>query len=152
MILNTKRCEMLDLYIYIHIYTYTSSTPKVSTSKVYSRVTHDVKGLWIWNNKWGKPTTSYNWGSWGADRTSHFWHHMSPSPVVIMWKVVGQHLILNIIPNNFTVGIRREVCCCEWGMSWRNNRLKFKTSNKTTERFYGIYPQTNEGKPKDCNM
>ena len=37
-----------------------------------------------------------------ANHTNHFWHHLSASLSVIVWKVAGQHLFLNIIPNNFT--------------------------------------------------
>ena len=48
---------------------------------------------------------------WGADHTGQYWHHPSASPAVIMWKVVGQHLFLNIVPNNFTARTEREVWC-----------------------------------------
>ena len=37
--------------------------------------------------------------------------HPSSSPVVIVWKVVGQHLFLIIILNNFTAGTKRKVWC-----------------------------------------
>ena len=61
---------------------------------------------------------------WEADHTSHFWHHPPTSPAVIMWKVVGQHLFLNIIPNNFTAGAGRK-SWCDWGM-----RLHVLTSSE----------------------
>ena len=47
----------------------------------------------------------------GVDHTDHFWHHPSASPAVIVWKMVGQHLFLNIIPNNFTGGTGPKVWC-----------------------------------------
>ena len=31
-------------------------------------------------------------------------HHLSSSPAVMMWKVVGQYLFLNILPRSFTLG------------------------------------------------
>ena len=34
----------------------------------------------------------------------HCWHHLSTSPTVIAWKVVGQHLLLDIILRDFMVG------------------------------------------------
>ena len=48
---------------------------------------------------------------WGVEHTNHLWHHPSTSLAVIMWKVMGQHLFLDIIPNNFTVGTGRKVWC-----------------------------------------
>ena len=51
----------------------------------------------------------------GVDRTGQFRHHPLASPAVIVWKVVGQHLFLNIIPSNFTAGTGRKVWC-DWGM------------------------------------
>ena len=47
----------------------------------------------------------------GVDHTGQLRHHPSTSSAVIVWKVVGQHLILNIIPNNFTVGTKQRVWC-----------------------------------------
>ena len=46
---------------------------------------------------------------WRADHTGHIWHHPSASLAVIMWKVVDQHVFMNIIPNNFTFGTRTEI-------------------------------------------
>ena len=43
-------------------------------------------------------------GGWGADHTDHFWHHPLTPPAVVVWKAVSQHLFLNIIPSNLTVG------------------------------------------------
>ena len=48
---------------------------------------------------------------WGADHTGQFRHHPSASPAVIVRKVVGHHLFLNIIPSNFTTRIERKVWC-----------------------------------------
>jgi hypothetical protein len=42
--------------------------------------------------------------SWGVEHTGEFRHHMSASPIVIEWKVVAQHLFLNIFLSNFTTG------------------------------------------------
>ena len=46
-----------------------------------------------------------------ADHTGQFRHHPSASPAVIVRKVVGHHLFLNIIPNNFTARTERKVWC-----------------------------------------
>ena len=54
---------------------------------------------------------------WGADHTDHLWHHLSASLVVIMWNVVGHHLFMNIIPNNFMDETRRKV---RWGRDMRD--------------------------------
>ena len=56
------------------------------------------------------------WEAWVVDHTGRFRHHPSASPVVIVWKVVGQHLFLNIIPSNFTAETGRKVWC-DQGMS-----------------------------------
>ena len=56
---------------------------------------------------------------WGADHIGKFLHHPSVSTLIIVWKVVGQHLFMNIIPNNFTVGTERKVWC-DQGMSLRS--------------------------------
>ena len=48
---------------------------------------------------------------WGADHTRQFRHHPSASPAVIVRKVVGHHLFLNVIPNNFTAKTERKVWC-----------------------------------------
>jgi hypothetical protein len=72
---------------------------------------------------------SYKWISWGIDHTDRFWHHPLTSPAVILWKVVGQDLFFNIIPNNFTIGTDRRVWC-DRGMSLRNNWLKLETSGE----------------------
>jgi hypothetical protein len=37
------------------------------------------------------------------------WQHPSSSLVEIVWKVMGQHLFLNLIPNNFTTRTGRKV-------------------------------------------
>ena len=42
----------------------------------------------------------YKWPVW---LTPQLWYHPLASPNVIEWKVVGQHLFLNIIPNNLMV-------------------------------------------------
>ena len=47
----------------------------------------------------------------GTDHTGHFRHHPLASLVVIVWKLVGQRLFLNIIPNNFLARTRRIVWC-----------------------------------------
>jgi hypothetical protein len=52
----------------------------------------------------------------GVDNTNHFWHLLSSSPIVIVWKMMGPHLILYIILNGFTVGTWSKVWC-DWGMS-----------------------------------
>ena len=48
---------------------------------------------------------------WGANHTSQFQHHLSKSPSVIVRKVVGHHLFLNITPINFTARTKRKVWC-----------------------------------------
>ena len=81
----------------------------------------------------GRMTISYRWNGWGADHTGQFWHHPSASPTLIVWKVVGQHLFLNIIPTNFMARTKQK-SWCDWGMSLRNNRLR-----NITNHFRGIY-------------
>ena len=56
------------------------------------------------------------WGSWGVDHTGQFRQHPSASLVVIVWKVVCQHLFLNMIPNNFMARTGWKVWC-DWGMN-----------------------------------
>ena len=51
---------------------------------------------------------------WGADHTSHFWHRSSALLAGTVWKVVGQHLIFSIFPNNFTVGTKSLVWLGAW--------------------------------------
>jgi hypothetical protein len=53
---------------------------------------------------------------WGADHTGQFYHHPPATAAVIMWKVVGQLLFLNIIPSNFTARTGWKVWC-DRGMS-----------------------------------
>ena len=43
--------------------------------------------------------------------------HPSAFLAVIVWKVMGQHLFLNIIPNNFTVRTAQKVWC-DRSMNW----------------------------------
>jgi hypothetical protein len=64
---------------------------------------------------------------WGVDYIGYFWHPPLASPVVIMWKVVSRHLFLNIIPNNFMVGIG--------GKRWCDPRTKAQ-SHQTGSAFY----------------
>ena len=46
-----------------------------------------------------------------ADHTGQFRRHSLASPAVIVRKVVGHHLFLNIIPNNFTARTERKIWC-----------------------------------------
>ena len=62
-----------------------------------------------------RPCSRATW-HWGADHIGHFRHHPSASSTLIVWKVMGRHSFLNIISNNFTVGIGRKLWC-DWGMS-----------------------------------
>ena len=55
----------------------------------------------------GCPPPSLSW----ADHTMQFRHHPSASPALIVRKVVGHHLFLNIIPNNFTAWTEWKVWC-----------------------------------------
>ena len=48
---------------------------------------------------------------WGVDHTSQYRYHPLASHTVIVWKVVDQRLILNIISNNNTVEIERIDWC-----------------------------------------
>ena len=65
----------------------------------------------------------------GTDHTGHFRHHPLASLVVIVWKLVGQRLFLNIIPNNFLARTRRIVWCelidppplCHLQTTWETN-------------------------------
>ena len=72
--------------------------------------------------KWGSQCLTYAYEfhelGWGADHINQSRHYLSASPVVIVWTVVGQHLFLNLIPNNFIVGTRQK-CWCDHGTSLR---------------------------------
>ena len=61
-------------------------------------------------NAWCQRVTLVHLG-WGIDHTSHFWDHPLGSPVVIVWKVVDQHLFMNIITSNFTARTIRKFWC-----------------------------------------
>ena len=69
------------------------------------------------SNEWGERIAIYKWIGWvwGADHTNQFRHHPSAYLVVTMWKVVGQHLFLNIIPNNL-MPWTGEKALCDRGM------------------------------------
>ena len=55
-------------------------------------------------------------GEWRVHHIRQLRHHSSASPAVIVRKVVGYNLFLNIIPNNFTARTERKVWC-DQGMS-----------------------------------
>ena len=69
-----------------------------------------LPGIMLRNRCW--PTTFYTitvgdanawcrkWLVWLAPDS---WHHPLTSLIVIVWKVLGEHLFLNIIPGNFMV-------------------------------------------------
>ena len=59
---------------------------------------------------------------WGADHTRQFRHHPSASPAVIVRKVVGHRLFLNIIRSNSTARTERKVWC-DRGMSFLSTRV-----------------------------
>ena len=48
---------------------------------------------------------------WGVDHSDRFKHHPSASPAIIVWKLVDQHLFLNLIPINFMAGTWQKVWC-----------------------------------------
>ena len=50
-------------------------------------------------------------GDWGANPTGQFRHHPSASMVVLVRKMVGHQLFLNIIPNNFMATTEWKVWC-----------------------------------------
>ena len=60
--------------------------------------------------------SSFMWDGWGVDHTGQFWHHMSASLDIIVWKAVDQCLCLNRIPNNFMVRTIRNFWCDQLGM------------------------------------
>ena len=66
--------------------------------------------------------------SWEVDHTSQFRHHSSASLTVIMWKVVDQHLFINIIPDNVTAGTGRKVWCDRGIMKWDEVELELGRS------------------------
>ena len=54
-------------------------------------------------------------------------HYILASLDVIVSKAVGQHLLMNIIPNNFTVNTRQKISC-DWGMRiWSHRPVSFQT-------------------------
>ena len=68
----------------------------------------------------------------GLITPARFLHHPSASPAVTMWKVVGQHLFLNIIPNDFIARTGWKVCCDRVLSRWRK-------STETYCIFYSFY-------------
>ena len=64
------------------------------------------------------PIDKFWWLShFGNHVEGQFRHHPSASPAVIVRKVVGHHLFLNIIPINFTARTEWKVWC-DQGMRW----------------------------------
>ena len=79
----------------------------------------------------GERTVGFTWPGWGVDHTGgQFWHHPSAFLVGTVWKMVGQHLFMHVVPVNVTAGTGRKVWC-DRGMGLRNNQLKFTTSWKS---------------------
>ena len=64
------------------------------------------------------------WCDWGMRGWSHrpVWHHPLTSPVVTMWKVMGQHPFLNTVPNNFTTTGTKQKVWCDPGMRGWSHR------------------------------
>ena len=62
------------------------------------------------------PKVDEHIGAWEAYRIDRFIQCSLTSPAVIVWKVVDQHLFLNTIPNNFTIGIGQK-CWCDRAVS-----------------------------------
>jgi hypothetical protein len=79
----------------------------------------------IWAPHWRTPTLR------GVDHTIHFWHHMPTSLAVIVWKVVGQHLFMYIVSNNFMVGIGREVWCDRNMRGWSHQPIQIPSINNS---------------------
>ena len=52
-----------------------------------------------------------DWGMWDWSHQQVRTPSIGISGYVIVWKVVGQHLFMNINPNNFTTGTRRGIWC-----------------------------------------
>ena len=113
-----NKCHLLHARVLLHI---------ESTS--YSNITLHIRGI-----QWHLQSENYNgWKhsgkhvGWGVDHTGQFRHHTLTSPAVIVWKVVDQHLFLNIIPINFMAGTGRKVwcdrdmrACLKWIPCWKS--------------------------------
>ena len=86
----------------------------VGFTTFHTITTGDANGWCRWWPVWSAP-------QWiivgGVDHTRHYWHHLSASLIVIVWKVLGRYLFPNIIPNNFMVGTGWEVWC-DRAMRW----------------------------------
>ena len=78
-------------------------------------------------------TVRHIWTGWGVVHTGQFWHHPSTSPTVIIWKVVGQHLFLNMILKNLHGWNMMEIYGVIRAWVLRNNWLKSKTSGKVPD-------------------
>ena len=76
---------------------------------------------------------------WGAHCINHSWHHPSTSIAIIVWKVVGQHVFLNVIPTTSLLEHDKE-----FGVigTWETNRSKFKTSWKYRSFLREIYTKS----------
>ena len=66
----------------------------------------------------------------GADHTGQFRHHPSASLAVIVRKVVGHHLFLSIIPNNFTVWTEQKV----W--VWSGHEAHPRSKTRISEQYW----------------
>ena len=55
---------------------------------------------------------------WGADHTGQSRHHPSASLVVVVWKVVGLHLFLNMIPAISLLKPTGRTGSLEWVSEW----------------------------------
>ena len=84
------------------------------------------------NNGQGLSASYVKWPS-RADHIGRFQHHPSASPaIIIMWKVVGQHLFLNLIPGNFIAGTKQKVWC-DRGMTGRSHGAVLTPSVGTSD-------------------
>lgn len=85
---------------------------KVSSQNIPSRL--KISKLYMVQFIWCPPLVQY---SMRVDRTSHLWYYPSASPVVIVWKLVDQHLFHNIIFSNFMMEMlvwsRHEQVCVQ---------------------------------------
>ena len=95
--IKTGRCE--------HVTGWIRTTGSWATVPKNFPGTALISGDWA---HWCMRIVSLVHAEWGPDHTvGQFWHHRSASPAVIEWKLMTQHLFLNIVLSSFMVGTKQ---------------------------------------------
>jgi hypothetical protein len=74
-------------------------------------------------NNYGATKLGHVPNPWGVDYTHHYWQCLLASPSVRVWKMMGEHLYINIPPNNVTAGTGRKRWCDQGMRGWSHRPL-----------------------------